>query len=100
GLQPGFVERLERRGEEAVHQVADEISAEYAEADVRTIVEQTTQKGAAGVIATYVEENDVDAVVMGSHGRGDLKRALLGSVASKVLRSVDVPVLVAVRGGR
>jgi nucleotide-binding universal stress UspA family protein len=100
GLRPEFVERLEERGEEAVQQVADGLRAEYAGADIRTAVEQTATAGAAAEIESYVEEHAVDAVVMGSHGRGDLKRALLGSVASTVLRSVDVPVLVAVRGGR
>jgi nucleotide-binding universal stress UspA family protein len=100
GLRPKFVERLKERGEEAVQQVADALRAEYAEVNVRTAVAQTATAGAAAEIETYVEENAVDAVVMGSHGRGNLKRTLLGSVASKVLRSVDVPVLVAVRDER
>ncbi|QKY20999.1 universal stress protein [Halolamina sp. CBA1230] len=101
GLPPEFVERLEERGEEAVDRAADGIRAEYAEAAVRTAVERTTAMGGvAAEIEEYVAENGVDAVVMGSHGRGNLERALLGSVASKVLRSVDVPTLVAVRDGR
>ena len=101
GLPPEFVERLEERGEEAVDRAADGIRAEYAEAAVRTAVERTTAMGGvAAEIEAYIEDHAVDAVVMGSHGRGNLERALLGSVASKVLRSVDVPTLVAVRDGR
>lgn len=101
GLEPEFVERLEARGEEAVERAAEAIGEQYAGAAVRTAVERTTATGGvAAEIEAYVEENAVDAVVMGSHGRGNLERALLGSVASKVLRSVDVPVLVAVRDGR
>ncbi|WP_432419302.1 universal stress protein [Halobacterium wangiae] len=34
---------------------------------------------------------------MGSHGRSNLGRQLLGSVASAVLRTVSVPVLVVKR---
>jgi nucleotide-binding universal stress UspA family protein len=36
----------------------------------------------------------VDLVVMATHGRGGLKRTLLGSTADKVIRSAHTPVLV------
>ena len=48
-------------------------------------------------IADLVEEGDVDAVVMATHGRSGLSRAVLGSVAERVLRMVHVPVVM-VRG--
>ena len=34
-----------------------------------------------------------DLIVMGTHGRRGVKRALLGSVAERVVRSSPVPVL-------
>ena len=43
-------------------------------------------------IAEYVENHDIDLVVMGRRGLGAL-RGMLGSVSYGVLRSVDVPVL-------
>ena len=46
------------------------------------------------VIAGYADRNDIDLVVMGSHGRSGVRRALLGSVTERVLRSTHVPVLV------
>jgi nucleotide-binding universal stress UspA family protein len=46
------------------------------------------------VIAGYADNNDIDVVVMGSHGRAGVRRALLGSVTERVLRSTHVPVLV------
>lgn len=48
-------------------------------------------------LADLVEEEDVDAVVMATHGRSGLSRAVLGSVAEKLLRLVRVPVVM-VRG--
>ena len=44
-----------------------------------------------------VLENDptFDLVVVGSHGRTGLRRALLGSVAEKLVRHAGCPVLVA-----
>lgn len=46
------------------------------------------------VIADYAEDNDIDLIVMGSHGRAGVRRALLGSVTERTLRSTHVPVLV------
>jgi len=46
------------------------------------------------VIANYAEEHDIDLIVMGSHGRAGVRRALLGSVTERTLRSTHVPVLV------
>ncbi|MGM0604068.1 MAG: universal stress protein [Halobacteriota archaeon] len=48
-------------------------------------------------IVAYAAEaaNDVDAIVMGSHGRDGAARLLLGSVAETVVRRSPVPVTVA-----
>lgn len=44
-------------------------------------------------IKKYVQDNQIDLVVMGTHGRSGLDRMLLGSVTEKVLRSLKVPVM-------
>jgi nucleotide-binding universal stress UspA family protein len=44
-------------------------------------------------ILAAVEETGADLVVMGTHGRRGLARALLGSVTEKVVRNATVPVL-------
>lgn len=44
-------------------------------------------------IVTKAEELGVDLIVMGTHGRRGLPRALLGSVAEKVVRTSPVPVM-------
>jgi len=44
-------------------------------------------------ILEYVDDNDIDLIVMGTHGRTGLERYLLGSVTEKVVRTADVPVL-------
>jgi len=43
-------------------------------------------------IHSYVEEHDIDLVVMGTHGRSGIERYLLGSVAEKTVRTSPVPV--------
>lgn len=46
------------------------------------------------MIKKYAENNDIDLIVMGSKGRSGVRRALLGSVTERTLRSTQVPVLV------
>lgn len=48
----------------------------------------------AEAIIRFAMANDIDMIVMASHGRSGLGRWLLGSVAEKVIRSAGVPVLV------
>ncbi len=45
------------------------------------------------VIAKVAKEVDADLVVLGTHGRGGIARFLLGSVAERVVRTSEVPVL-------
>lgn len=94
GLESEFVERLEAEGADAVADAADDLTTRTPGIEVHTAVERTTSlDGAAAGISEYVDDHEVDLVVMGSRGRSNLKRKLLGSVASKVLRTVDVPVV-------
>ncbi len=44
-------------------------------------------------IIGFVEENGMDLVVMGTHGRSGINRVLFGSTASKVVRHSQCPVL-------
>jgi nucleotide-binding universal stress UspA family protein len=47
----------------------------------------------APALADYTREVGADLVVMTTHGRGGLHRAWLGSVADRLVRSLEVPVL-------
>ncbi|MEO7733767.1 MAG: universal stress protein [Kofleriaceae bacterium] len=49
----------------------------------------------AQTLAALDGDRTIDLVVMGSHGRTGIARALLGSVAEKVVRHASCPVLVA-----
>ncbi|RJT02536.1 MULTISPECIES: universal stress protein [Halococcus] len=81
--------RLEARGERAVEAVSD--AAERAGLETTTATRRGTPHQR---ITEYVEDHDdVDLVVMGTHGRTGLSHVLLGSVAENVLRHTTVPVL-------
>jgi nucleotide-binding universal stress UspA family protein len=44
-------------------------------------------------LVSYIHEIDADLVVMTTHGRGAVGRAMHGSVADQLVRSLEVPVL-------
>ncbi|HEY7288590.1 MAG TPA: universal stress protein [Vicinamibacterales bacterium] len=44
-------------------------------------------------ITEYVRRGSIDLIVMGTHGRGGVAHALMGSVAEKIVRSAPCPVL-------
>ena len=49
-------------------------------------------------IKAYADDNEIDLIVMSTHGRGGIHRMFIGSVTDRVVRSVEVPVLVIPRG--
>ncbi|MCX2819123.1 universal stress protein [Haladaptatus sp. F3-133] len=75
--------------EEATGRVADRASEEGVD-----VVEEVRAGTPHDTIVKYAENNGIDVIVMGSHGRGGVKRALLGSVAERVLRTTHLPVFV------
>lgn len=44
-------------------------------------------------IVSFAQNNDVDLIIIGTHGRGAMSQLLLGSVADNVIRQSEVPVL-------
>jgi nucleotide-binding universal stress UspA family protein len=49
---------------------------------------------AADAIIKYAKDKEIDLIVIGTKGRSGMKKALLGSVASKVMTYSPCPVLV------
>ncbi|ELZ76987.1 universal stress protein [Haloferax larsenii] len=75
------------RAEKAVEAAADALPDDVA-------VERVVQEGIPhSVITEYAADTDVDAVVMGTHGRTGIDHYLIGSVAERVVRSSPVPVM-------
>lgn len=90
GVDPTALEQLQEEAEAYLQRKASSLRDEGLEVDVRTAVHSQT---AAAILETAAEEA-ADLVAMATHGRGGLRRVVLGSVADKVLRGARVPVLV------
>jgi nucleotide-binding universal stress UspA family protein len=92
-LPPGFdVEAYyESMSDEAIQQMQALIDVDAAEfMHVTTQVERGVP---SQEIVRICEENDIDLVVVPTHGRRGLSRLLLGSTAEKVVRTATCPVL-------
>jgi len=81
-------EELEQQGQRAVERV--ETMAEIHGVDAETDV---VQGDPADQILEYADEIDADAIVAGTHGRSGVKRQLIGSVAERLVRHADCPVM-------
>ena len=58
------------------------------------VVKATEDGQAADKIVDYAEAAGIDLIIMSTHGRGGVRRFLVGSVTDKVVRSTHLPVLV------
>jgi len=79
---------LEDEGKKATSEIVERMSDEGVNA-VPSIEEGIPHK----TILSYADENGIDLIVMGTHGKSGLDRLLLGSVTEKVVRASKVPVL-------
>jgi nucleotide-binding universal stress UspA family protein len=77
-----------------LHQFAKEELGDHPE-DAERISEIEVHYGnPVAYILQHADSLDVDLIVLGSHGKGALKYAFLGSVAEKVLRKSHRPMLI------
>jgi len=80
--------------EEKAAREALEVEAESLRADGFTVeVETLTGANPAEGILDFAQKAQVDVVAMATHGRGGVARLVLGSVADKVIRGGNTPVL-------
>ncbi len=96
GVEPiGFaVPEIVDNSEKALARMAEEeIGYEHVAVEVRPGYPSTT-------ILDYVDERNVDLVVIATHGRTGLDRLLMGSVAEKVVRRASCPVFTVKHRGR
>jgi nucleotide-binding universal stress UspA family protein len=95
-VEPGIIFDL-GSDEERIASAVAEMERRVPARDDRKI-EYTARIGDPGTeIAVFAKQVSADLIVMSSHGRSGLSRLLLGSVAERVLRLAECPVLV-VRG--
>jgi nucleotide-binding universal stress UspA family protein len=84
---------MEQDVEKAIHGALSEVIQTYF-ADVETTkTALILSTNAADGICNYAAKEDVDLIVLSTHGRTGLAHLLIGSVAEKVVRHAPCPVL-------
>lgn len=84
---PDYVRGL---GQTALSAAARDLGVGYRRT-VTAVVRDATE---AGGILRYAAEQDIDLIVVGTHGRGPIGELVVGSVAQRLIREARVPVLV------
>lgn len=79
--------------DEAAHAAIRRIIVEHA-ADVPTSIVVRSLEDPAEAILGVAAAESVDQIVLASHGRSGMTRWLLGSVAEKIARTAEVPVVI------
>jgi len=98
---PPHAAEEEDEREEAMEHLRDhlnELAAEFKAEGIETSVKVAVNESPARAILEQQAEIGADVIAMSTRGRGAVARLLLGSVADKVVRGGDVPVMVVRRG--
>lgn len=88
-LEKVFVNYFRNEGKEATAYV--ETSGKDENVEVESVI---LEGSPAQEIVNFAEGNDIDLIVMGTHGKSAIERFLLGSVAENVVRHSKKAVLV------
>ncbi|WP_255151860.1 universal stress protein [Halorarius halobius] len=91
-------EGLREVGEAEAEQALSDLEAVAADYDADLSTELREGDPDEEILAA-ADAHEVDLVVMGTHGREGLRRRLVGSVAERVVREADPPVMTVTAGG-
>ena len=73
----------------------DKVSQNAKQNDVQIKTELIdSQMSVDGTIVEYAESHDIDLIILGTKGRSGIKKLLLGSVATAVVKYATCPVMV------
>jgi nucleotide-binding universal stress UspA family protein len=82
---------VRRNAAQCLHSYAEQLRS-LANVEVEEIISDEFEVSES--IIHYAKEHHMDTIVLGKHGRGFLESVLIGSVATSVVRSSPIPVLV------
>jgi nucleotide-binding universal stress UspA family protein len=86
----GIIGRLHQQASERIKEIAQK---HFAGFPVEALVYAPSKDVDKGIIE-FVETNNVDLIIMSTHGRTGVGRLLLGSVTERVIRQSPCPVMV------
>ena len=85
-------ERIEKKHRSVAEDHLEQLTSRLKDRGINVQSEVVAGKVAESIV-TYAENNEVDLIIMATHGRSGISRWSLGSVADRVVRLACVPVL-------
>ena len=89
-LEANVTDSLRQDAEQYLGTLEQRLQADGVPVHTKVVIDA---QSAAGIVRV-AGESGMDMIAMATHGRGGLSRMLLGSVADKVVRSAEIPILV------
>jgi nucleotide-binding universal stress UspA family protein len=90
----GFaVPELQKDLEQAARRELDKIISADDLRTLRVVPAIEVATNAATAITSYAQAQQIDLIIVGTHGRGAVKQLIMGSVAERVVRTAPCPVL-------
>lgn len=90
GVPPASWPALAEEAERGIKQSTERLENELRDIPHNVIV---GQGDIWEVLLTVIQENDIDFIVLGTHGRTGIEKMLLGSVAEEIFRRATCPVM-------
>jgi nucleotide-binding universal stress UspA family protein len=84
---------MQKQVDDAARQQLDALLTDDDRLDLQAKAVVRSSGATAATIVDYAREARIDAIVLGTHGRGGVSHLLMGSVAERVVRTAPCPVL-------
>jgi len=82
------VAEVARAGEKQMEAFCDKNLRDFSNYETKVVIGSPAEE-----ILKYADDQGIDLIIMGTHGRKGLERTLMGSVADHVIKRANVPVL-------
>jgi len=86
------IRQIDAEGKKEAGKYLNQVSDRLTKAGIKTDTVILSGK-AADRLVRYAVNNGIDLIIMATHGRSGISRLFWGSVAEKILRATDIPVL-------
>ena len=84
---------LQRQVEAAARKNAQALLSDEDRNELSAEAVVVTAVSAASAIREYADQEQIDLIIVGTHGRGGVAHLMMGSVAERVVRTAPCPVL-------
>jgi len=94
GMSLQRLEEIQDEQEDKANDMLKKLETRTKAENVSFSIKIIHNPSSSDAVVTFADNNNIDLIVMGSHGRTGIRKIVLGSVANGVLGSANCPVLI------